>query len=87
LIEAGKEQGLAHRAGLGSAGHAAPVEQRRRQARDAFATKLAPATLKGQPEGLGEGVLNGTRRGQLGFARREIGDRVLQCVDDVFLTA
>jgi hypothetical protein len=42
---------------------------------------IAAGTVERQAEGLRECVLNGTRRGQLGFARREFGNRVLQCFD------
>jgi len=48
---------------------------------------VGAGAVERQAEGLRKGVLNGTRRGQLGFARREFGDRVLQCIDgDSFTT-
>jgi hypothetical protein len=88
LIEAGEEQRLAQGARLVAAGHAAPVEQRRSESGDA----VAPGGCIGverQAEGLRESVLDGTRRGQLGFARREfekgIVMRVVLCFDDAVL--
>jgi len=64
--------------------HAAPVEQWWCESGDGIAT-FFPLCLQRKAKRLREGVLNGTRRGQLGFARREFNQWVVQCVDGTFL--